>query len=195
MKTILKFTTVVAFMLSTVVSMAREPKVNLIADSDTKSLVLTMENTSSDVDVKIMDEEAHIIYSGKLSNGSLSRKFDLQNLKEGIYFVSTEDELKSYLYTIELDGNEMKVIKREETFKPVFRETNDRVYMNLFNPDKSEVTIKVYDAEDRVVFSETCKDSLLVEKAFNFVNAEEGSYTIVISDNEKTYYSEDFSVN
>lgn len=193
MKTILKFTTIVAFMLSTVVSMAREPKVNLVAYSEAKSLVLTIENTSSDFNIKFKDEEAHVIYSGKLSNGTFIRKFDLQNLEDGMYFVSTEDEFKSYEYTVSLKGREVKVVKSKEAHKPFFRKTNDRIYMNFLNLDKSDVEVKVYDAEYRVVFYETYKDSVIVEKAFNFVDAFKGSYTVVISDNDNTY-SENFVV-
>lgn len=194
MKTVLKLTTVIAFLLTTVVSSAREPKVNLIASSEAKSLVLTMENTSSAFGVKFMDEEARIIYSGKVSDGTFSRKFDLKNLEDGIYFVSTEDEFKSYVYTISLKGKEVKIVKREEEYKPYFRKTNDRVYLNFLNLDKSDVAVKVYDADYRVIFSENYTDTLIVEKAFSFADAYKGSYLVVISDNDNTY-SKSFVVN
>ena len=194
MKTILKITTVVAFMLSTVVSMARDPKVNLVAFNEAKSLVLTMENTSSDFGIRFMDDEAHVIYAGKLTDGRFVRKFDLKNLKDGMYYVSTEDSIKSYVYTISLKGNEVKVVAKEEVNKPFFRKTSDKLYMNFLNLDKSKVGVKVYDEEYRVVFSDTYKDTMIVEKAFNFIDAYKGSYTVVITANNKTY-SEDFVVN
>ena len=194
MKTILKITTVVAFMLSTVVSTAREPKVNLVAFNEAKSLVLSMENTSSDFGIRFIDEEDHIIYSGKLTDGSFVRKFDLTNLKNGIYYVSTEDEAKSYVYTISLKGKEVKIVEKEETNKPYFRKAGDRLYMNFLNLDKSKVGVKVYDEEYRVVFADTYEDIMILEKAFNFIDAYKGSYTVVVSTNDKTY-SEDFIVN
>ena len=194
MKTVLKLSTVIAFLLTTVVGTASEPRVNLIASSEAKSLVLTMENTSSAFVVKFMDEEAHVIYSGKVSDGTFSRKFDLKNLEDGIYFFSTEDEFKSYVYTISLKGKEVKIVKREEEYKPFFRKTNDRVYMNFLNLDKSKVAVKVYDADYRVIFTETYTDKLIVKKAFNFANAYKGSYLVVISYNDNTY-TENFVVD
>jgi hypothetical protein len=194
MKTVLKLTTVIAFLLTTVVSTAREPKVNLIASSEAKSLVLTMNNTSSKFGIKFMDEEAHVIYSGKLSDGSFSRKFDLNSLKDGLYFVSVEDEFNTYVYTVSLKGKEVKIVHREEAYKPFFRKTNDKVYINFLNLDKSDVSVKVYDADYRVVYTETYTDTLIVEKAFNFAGAYKGSYSVVISDNDNTY-TENFVVN
>ncbi len=194
MKTILKITTVVAFMLSTVVSTAREPKVNLVAFNEARSLVLSMENTSSDYGIRFIDEEDHVIYAGKLTDGRFVRKFDLSNLKDGMYYVATEDEVKSYVYTISLKGNEVKIVEKEETNKPFFRKSGDRLYLNFLNLDKSNVGIKVYDKEYRVVFEDTYKDTMILEKAFNFIDAYKGSYKVVVSTNDKTY-SEDFIVN
>ena len=38
-------------------------------------------------------------------------------------------------------------------------------------------------------FSEKIKDTLLVEKSFNFEKAHEGNYTVIIEDNSDTYYT------
>lgn len=190
MKTIFKISAVVAFMLSTVVSMANEPKVNLVASTQAKSLVLTLQSTSEDFIIKFIDEEEHTIYSESLSKGTFIKKFNLKNLKDGIYYISTSDELRSDLYTISLKGNDVKILSKKEALKPFFRKTNDRLFISFLNLNEAKVGIKVYDADYRVVYFDAVDDKIIVEKAFNFEDAYAGSYSVVVSNGSKTYTKE-----
>jgi len=71
--------------------------------------------------------------------------------------------------------------------KSIFEEKEDKVFVNLYNLDKEEVEIKIYDSQNRVVYTETITDSLLVKKVFNFEDAFEDSYTLVIKKQGETY--------
>ncbi len=82
-------------------------------------------------------------------------------------------EVETNLITIELD--------------PVFKKKGQIIFLNLLNLDQEKVTIKVYDSEGRVVFKEVIEGDLVVEKAFNFENAFEDDYTIVVIDNNKSF--------
>ncbi len=53
MKTIMKFTAIVAFMLITVVSMAKEPKLSIVSENDIKSLVFELDSQSKETTVQI----------------------------------------------------------------------------------------------------------------------------------------------
>ena len=70
---------------------------------------------------------------------------------------------------------------------PVFKKKGQKLYVNLLNLDQEKVSIKVYDSEGRVVFKEVIEGDLVVEKAFNFENAFEDKYTVVIVDNNETF--------
>ena len=73
-----------------------------------------------------------------------------------------------------------------ELLDPVFNRKGDKLYMNLLNLDKETVTIKVYDSEGRLVYSDKNKGEQIVQKAFNFENAIKDTYKVVIYDgNEK----------
>ena len=194
MKTILKFTIVVALMLSTVVSMASEPKMNLVANSIAKSLIFTLEEVTENMNIQIIDAYDNIIYSEKFTGDTLRKRFDLENLDSGTYYFFTENEFKSYMYTISLDNDKLEILSKEETHKAHFRKTEDKVFVNLLNLDKSKVAIKVYNEDDRLVHSETVVEKIVVEKAFNFTNAYAGSYTIMIEDGINTY-TQKFIVN
>lgn len=71
--------------------------------------------------------------------------------------------------------------------KSIFQEKEDKVYVNLYNLEKEKVEIKIYDSENRVVYTETITDSMLVKKVFNFEDAFEDSYTLVIRTEGETY--------
>ena len=87
--------------------------------------------------------------------------------------ISAKNEVEKNLITIELD--------------PVFVKKGQKIMMNLLNISQDKVTLKVYDSMNRLVYKEQISGKLVVEKAFNFENAFEDSYTIVVSDKKGTY--------
>ncbi len=70
---------------------------------------------------------------------------------------------------------------------PVFKKKGNKLFLNLLNLDQEKVTIKILDNEGRVVFIETLKGELVIEKAFNFENAFENEYTVLVVDNNETF--------
>ena len=194
MKNIVKFSTVVAFMFATVAGVANEPKLNLLSKGEAKSVVLTMEAPTKGVQVKLIDADYHIIYSEKMSQGLFSKKLNMKQLADGTYFLSADDSMKSYNYTIVLEKGNIEIINSDEDVKPFFRRTKNMIFMNYLNLDKSELSIKIYDADNRIVFAQDVTDEMIIEKAFNFTDAYEGTYTVVVKSNSKTY-TEEFVVN
>ena len=83
------------------------------------------------------------------------------------------NEVEKNLISVELD--------------PVFKKKGGKLFMNLLNLDQEEVTIKILDSEGRLVFIETLNGELVIEKAFNFENAFENEYTILVVDNNETF--------
>lgn len=194
MKTIVKITTVVAFMFATVAGMAREPKLDLVTLNNSKSILYTLDAPDQSVIVKLLDSDANRIYIEKLSKGRFSKKLNMRDLVDGYYYLVAESGLKSNTYTISLNEGVIEIIDAEVGSKPFFRKTEDRVFMNFLNLDKSEVSLKVYDQNNRVVYSENVSDAFVIEKAFNFEGAYSGNYMVVVSDESNTY-SEEFVVN
>jgi len=194
MKNIVKITTVVAFMFATVAGIASEPKLNLLSAGKAKSVVLTMDASSIGVQIKLMDADLNIIYSERMSEGLFSKKLNLKDLTDGVYFLSADDNLKNYSYTIVLENNNVKIVDATEDIKPFFRKTNNMILMNYLNLDKSKLSIKIFDAESRTVFSQEVANEMIVEKAFNFTDAFPGVYTVTVRSAGKTY-TEDFVVN
>jgi len=83
--------------------------------------------------------------------------------------------------------NGISVVAKGE-HKPFFRKTENKLFMNFFNQEMGDVQIKVMDSEYRVVFKETLKNELVVEKVFNFSSAIKDSYKVIVKDGNDTYY-------
>jgi len=194
MKTILKVTTVLALILNVATGMAKASELNLSAANETKSLVLTLDKASIDLTVRFMDTENHILYAEKIKNGTVTKKFNLQSLENGLYYITATDANKIVLYTVQVKDESVSILGKDETVKPYFRKTKEKLFVNYLNLEKSEVSIKVYDEENRVVFSEIVTDEMIVEKAFNFEGAYAGNYSIIVS-NAKKSFAENFIVD
>jgi len=194
MKNLVKFTTVVVFMFATVAGMAREPKLNLLSVGKAKSVVLTMDASSKGVQVILKDADLNVIYTEKMSEGYFSKKINLKDLNDGIYYLLADDSFISYSYTIVLNNNTMNVVETAEDIKPFFRKTSNMIYLNYLNLDKAKLSIKIFDAESRTVFTQEVTDQMIVEKAFNFADAFPGTYIVTVKSEGKTY-TEDFVVN
>lgn len=178
----------VALMFATTTGMANEPKLSLSPNADTKSFVYELEGSSGETRIKLMDAENHVIYAENITAGAYIKKFDLKNLTDGLYYFTSEDALKKVSYTLKVEKQVMSIFKRKENAKPVFRTADRMVYLNLLNLSKEEVNIKVYDSDERLVFSEKRENEMIIEKALNFKKAYKDSYTVVVKDSENTYY-------
>ncbi|WP_298487256.1 hypothetical protein [uncultured Maribacter sp.] len=187
MKAFLKITTVVAFMFIAAISMAKEPKLILTAYSEAKTLVLELENASNNTYIKLKDNQGNVIYAESVSNDLYSKKFNLKNLEDGVYFFETEGDFKSTSYSIKVEDNKLVILDKKEVLKPYFKETEESISINLLNLDKEDVMIKIYDEDNRVVFEEDVKDKMVVEKSFDFSKAYEGNYTLSVTYGEKSY--------
>ena len=190
MKKIVRTAAMIALMFVTTTSIANEEKLSLVTKTDAKSLIYELDSTSGATKIELIDADNNVIYFENIENVSYTKKFDLKNLKDGLYYFTTEDAMKTIIYTINIAGADVKITKRKENSKPVFRKENGKVYLNLLNLSKKEVEIEVYDSSNRLLFSEKHVNEMIIEKAFNFTKAYEDSYTVLVRDSNNTYFED-----
>ena len=178
----------VALMFATATGMASEPKLSVSSNADGKSFVYELDASSGETTIKLRDAENHVIYSESIFTGSFTKKFDMKNLSDGLYYFTSENDLKTVSYTLQVEGEIMTMLKRRENAKPVFRKADGMVYLNLLNLNKKDVKIEIYDSNDRLVFSEKRENEMIIEKALNFKQAFKDRYAVVVKDSENTYY-------
>lgn len=144
----------------------------------------------NNMDLSIYDANDKLIHSENVnSKKDFNRTYDLNALPEGIYFLEAESDSKISKYEISVDGKTASLSTGavSEVYKPTFYNKNGLVWVNLSNPDESPVTIKIYDNE----FNEVYESALLlgqnVTKVFDINNFQNEAYTIVVTDNDKTF--------
>ncbi len=189
MKSILKLSTVVAFIFSTTIGMAKEPLLFFANKEDARTLVFKLDTPTQETVIRFFDTAGNTIYSEKTGKGAAyGKKFDLKKLAGGLYYLEIEDSLKEIVYTIEVSKDDARIVEKEEKVKPIFRKKGNKLFLNLLNLESSDVEIKVVDSSNRILFQEVIAGEQVVEKAINFEKAFEDSYTIVVRTGGNTYY-------
>lgn len=178
----------IALLFATTTGIAEDGKLSLISRENTKSLVFEMESKAGNSDIKLVDMNNNIIYSENVKKSEYSKKFDLSNLEEGLYYFTTEDALRAITYTIKVGASDVTILDEKEKVKPVFKKENDILYVNYLNLDKSNVAVEVYNSEDTLIFSEKRENQMTIEKAINFKKAIRGNYTVVVKDSDGVFY-------
>lgn len=85
----------------------------------------------------------------------------------------------------ELDKN--PVVKERTASTTAVQTRGNKVYVNLLNLGGASVTVKVYDEVNRLLYFKKFEESPVIEKAFNFEEAYEGTYSVIVNDGEETY--------
>ena len=188
MKKVVRTAAMIALIFATTTGIANDGKLSLISKENTKSLVFEMESKAGSSDIKLVDMNNNIIYTESIRKSEYSKKFDLSNLEEGLYYFTTEDALRAITYTLKVDRADVTILDEKEKIKPVFKEEKDILYVNYLNLDKSNVDVEVYNSEDTLIFSEKRENQMTIAKAINFKKAIKGNYTVVVKDSDGAYY-------
>ena len=84
---------------------------------------------------------------------------------------------------VETPGVDQKV----PTTAPADQARGNKVFVTLKNLAGEAVTDKVFDEENRLLYLKNFEENPVVEKAFNFEEAYEGTYSVIVKDGEATY--------
>lgn len=190
MRKVVRTIATVALMFVVATGIAKEPKLSLTPNAE-KSLNFEMDVKSEQTLVQITDMNGAIIYSENIKETlEYSKKFNFESLDNGNYSLKVEDDLKETIFTFSVHEYEIIIVDRKENAKPIFRKSGEKVFLNLLNLEKEAVKITVYDSENRVVYTQTITDTILVEKAFNFEGAFKDTYLVVVKNGKDIFYED-----
>ncbi|MGA9237506.1 hypothetical protein [Robiginitalea sp.] len=77
--------------------------------------------------------------------------------------------------------------KEIKTNTPAIMVEGERVFVNHLNLEGEKVTLKVYDQDNRLLYIKKFNQTPVVEMAFNFESAYEGTYSVVLNDGDVIY--------
>ncbi|MBM1107942.1 hypothetical protein JQC67_17435 [Aurantibacter crassamenti] len=187
MKKVIRTIAAVALLFVSTSISAKEPK--LITEKSSKSVVFEWDDKMDNTSLSFIDNDGNVIYSDYVEGvEDYVKKFNLETLAIGNYFLIVENSIKEITYSLSVSKNEIVILDTVEEFKPVYRKIDGVVYLNYLNLTKEPVDVVVYDATGRKLFKETFVEEMSVSKIFNFTDAIEGEYSIVLKSDSETFY-------
>lgn len=190
MKKILKFGLVLVAALTTMNGHAGTVDFTGDVKNEQRRMVTFAINTIDKLNLSIYDADEKLIHSEIVnSKKDFNRKYDLNALPEGTYFLQAESDSKISTYEISVVGAtaSLSADAISEIYKPTFYNKDGLVWVSLLNPDESAVTIKIYDNENNEVYDSGLLLGKNVTKIFDVSNFQNDAYTIVVTDNQEEF--------
>ncbi len=187
MKKVIRTIAMAAILFTSINVIASEPIIT--TSNDSKSLVLQLEAKSAATSVRLVDVEGNIIFNDNAENAkAYMKKFDLNALPQGFYILELDDSLRTLTYSVEVDKNNVNILSKEESLKPVYTKNENKLLLNFLNVGKKSIEIKVLDSKNNILFDEVVSDTVVLEKVFNFETAPKDTYSIVVKKQNEVYY-------
>ncbi|GAA3651332.1 hypothetical protein [Flavivirga jejuensis] len=187
----------VVFMLGTLFNYANNDKdFNRIATTKKERAVFTNVNRGDKLIIK--DEHGVQLHSKIIyKEGDMSNAFDLSALKDGKYTAELNKDYEIIVKAIEVKDH--KVIFKKESrnvvFKPVMRNEENVLIISRISFDKKPMKIDLYFDDlivysETVKYSETTKNTGIVDRLYSFYEKEEGNYKVIVYNNDRSYIYE-----
>ena len=138
----------------------------------------------------IKDSNDVILYSEHIKEtGTYSKWFDLTNLPDADYFfeLDKQDEIRVIPFIVKENVVEFVKDAEYEIVKPELTVKNDRVYISKISFEKQTWEIDVYYENSDLAFSETLKNTQIINRVYDFGNSRKGNYTIVFRSEGRTF--------
>jgi hypothetical protein len=187
MKRIIKKYLVAVTLLLSVVSYAteknisstiKERKVKVEFTAVKKGQVLSIKNANSIVMYSDIIEIA----------GNYARTFDLTGLENGKYTTELEKDFETIIKPFLIENGLVTFTPEENKtiFKPVIRTQDNLLLISKISLEDQPVKITLYYKGD-VIYTETSKDTKVLNRALRLLKNKKGNYTVAISADNKNY--------
>ena len=187
MKTIIKkYLVAVTFLLS-LVSYATEKNISTTIDGKKVKVEFTAVRKGQVLSIK--NANNIVMYSDVIEMaGNYTRTFDLTNLENGKYTAELEKDFETIIKPF-LVANGLVTFTPEENktiFKPVIRIQDNLLLISKISLEDQPVKITLY-YKDAVIYTETSKDTKVLNRALRLLKNKKGTYTVAINADNKNY--------
>lgn len=150
--------------------------------NEDQSLTVEVEKTENGAMLSLLDQDGEIVFRDMFNEQkSYSKIFDFNKLENGVYTLVLDKEFSVSTSKIRKDEENLILIKDAYTlsFKPLFKEEGEKIYLYLANPEENRVDIKIFDKFGVPVGEIKC-DDLVVKRTLDFSKVSSGSYIVKI---------------
>ncbi|MDY8135494.1 hypothetical protein [Aquimarina sp. 2201CG5-10] len=173
-------------------NLAKASEVLSVEILNSSMINVSLSNITKGEKLYLKDYNGEILFNATLDAMPAYQKyFNLSNVPDGVYFVETETVYEIKVTPVLKNKKGISLIKNSAVtvFKPVVKSKNKLVKIMLSNPEKSSVTIQIYDKEDILLIEESSTDEVL-KRVFDFSTMPSETYRILFKQKERTFIKE-----
>ena len=187
MKTIIKKYFIVVLMFGTFINYATEKNISTTIDGKKVKVEFTAVKKGQVLSIK--NANSIVMYSDIIEMaGNYARTFDLTNLENGKYTAELEKDFETIIKPF-LVANGLVTFTPEENktiFKPVIRTQDNLLLISKISLKNQPIKITLYYM-DAVIYTETSKDTKVLNRALRLLKNKKGTYTVAINADNKNY--------
>jgi len=187
MKTIKTKVLAVAFILGAFVNYANSNDLKSLLNA--KKVKIEFNDAKKGHVLTIKDKDGTILHSENvIKEGKLVKIFDFSKLENGNYSLELNKDFEIIIKTLEVKNN--KVLFNEGSkkvlFKPVIRNKKNILMVSQIAFDKKPIKVVLF-FDDEIIYSETIKDEVILNRVYKLDKEVKGSYKIIIYNNNRSY--------
>lgn len=190
MRNLLKLTTVALFMLmfTAVKADGDEPRLVFEVKEDVKSMVFELDTPSEQAALKFSDLQGHVLFAEDITKrAGYIKRFNLKELPEGTYSLTTDNVIRTIVYTIAVEEGNASLINKKIMLKPVYSNKENKVYVRIPQTNGKKVYVSIYNEKGEVIREERFKEGSGITKVYNFTDAAKGTYSVRVWNSNGIY--------
>lgn len=167
--------------------------VKISADENAKALTVNIINIQNDV-VKVTLEGADgsVLFTEEVSKvAKYAKKLNLSQLESGSYKLIVRKNLTKTIQPFELSetGILLNSSERKEKFLPSIIQKGNSVNVNLLASNYTNVFVRIYDNEGRLVFEDANYVVFQLQKRFDLSRLSSGAYVVEVAAGDEIQYA------
>ena len=147
-------------------------------------------NVNKNQIIKVTDAKGKVIFNAQMKdyNGDISKSFNFEQLKDGVYMVEITRAFEIEVKAIEVKDHNVTFIDsaKERIFKPVVRTEQSKVLISKLDLDAKEMTVELY-FEDELIHTELIEGETILNRVYQLDRSQPGDYTAIIRANDRVY--------
>jgi len=189
MKTISKLTMLFAFVAFANILMASgNLKVNILPLTNEKAVVDISNAEASTFQISIANDKGEVVYYKETEDASdnYRKTFDFSNLENGEYKLSATVDQFTTVRSFKIKNKNIAVGKEKNMMEPYFAYKDGILKLSYLNFSEGNLSLNFYNNDD-LVYSKELGYKFDVNEGFNLKKLEKGTYSVVLSTDDKTY--------
>lgn len=193
MKTTIRKTVLVAFLLGTLISYAND-NVNSTKGVKGEGIKTALVAVKKGEVFRIKNEQGVLLYINAIQNTKgLEKVFDLAVLEDGVYTAELEKANELEVKTFEVKKHLVTLLSKEKVYKPVVRTKGDLLLISKLNFGKTPLDVKIYYNGDEIFSESVANNEVILKRIYKLSANERGDYSIEFKANNRVF-KEEFSI-